>query len=193
MTFSELQAAVASAIARSDVPAYAYTLATAELNTRLRLREMETTAELTADAASVALPDDFLMVKSLYVNADPQAPLEAATGYQRALDYRASGYPRTFTVVGSDLFLNPVPDGEYTLTLKYIARLAALSGDTDTNDVLTNHPALYLYAVLKHAAVWAQDVELASTYAAALEGEIGRVAKADMGARYPGPLRSRQA
>jgi hypothetical protein len=48
-TFAEVQAAVVSAIARSDVPTYVYALAQREINSRFRVREMEITAGLAVD------------------------------------------------------------------------------------------------------------------------------------------------
>lgn len=192
-TYGELQTAVDSAVARPDVPSYVYALTTAELNARLRLREMETETTLsTGGNAYVTLPSDFVMVRHAYLDVTPRQPLDAMNEFERSRQHDSSGRPNAYTISGGLMYLNPAPDTTYTVTLRYLARLAAFSADADTNDVLVNFPALYLYSALKHVAIWAQDREQAEVYAAAFMAEAERVEKQDIAARHGGgPLRSR--
>jgi hypothetical protein len=188
--FAALKAAVEGRLARTDIPADVYALATAEINATLRLREMESSASITLTSGAGTLPSDFLEVRSVYFDNAQQTPLDAASGFVKNATYEGSGVPAQYVIEGTSIRVNPVPSGSEGLEMRYVARLAAFSADDDTNTILTRYPALYLYSACKHAAIWAQDAELAATYAAAYEGEKARVEKRDRAARYGGgPLR----
>lgn len=195
-TFSDLKTQVQSYFNdRSDIPDVVYDLATAELNARLNLRimETETTLSLADDGESEDLPSDFLRVVHAYIDTGgTRYPLDAADEFSRNADYCPSGIPTTYSVIDGKMLFNPIPDGAYTVTLRYIAKLDDFSADADTNDVLTTHPALFLYASLKHCAFWAQDQEALQFYGVALESELKRVQRADDLARFgTGPLKVR--
>jgi len=192
-TFTDLQANVRSAFNdRADIPAFVYTLTTAELNSRLRVLQMESTSSFAVTGESTALPADFIDARALYLDKDPRVRLDLASEFSQSTDYRSSGEPRTYTIVNGFILLNPVPDGTYTVLLRYIAKLADFSAGTDTNTVLTTFPALYFYAALKHAAAWEGDAEAEAGYEAMLEREIIRVEQRERNARFSaGPLRAR--
>ena len=177
---------------RSDIPALVYDLATAELNERLRLIIMESTATLAVSGESTALPADFLEVRHAYIDQTLRVRLDMADEFSKNTDYKSSGEPRTYTIVDGFFLLNPVPDGSYSVVLRYIAKLADFTDDTDTNAVLTTHPALYLYASLKQAAMWAMDAEAAASYERSLEMAAKDIVRSEQAKRYgSGPLRSR--
>ena len=67
----------------------------------------------------------------------------------------ATGYPTAYTIVGSNLYLSPVPDSAYTLRMVYQQKVPALS--SGTNWLMTNFPAVYLYASLCAAAPYLKD------------------------------------
>jgi hypothetical protein len=222
-TFAEVKAAVVSAVARSDVPDYVYALAQREINARFRVREMEITGGLAVEAGNiyVELPDGFKLMRHAYIGADGTGEadggfsdgfsdgfevtiangaevytkLEQASGWTISDDFRESGCPTAFAVVGTDtgdkLRLNAIPDDDYTIIYTGVVTPAIMTANADTNRMLTTFPALYLYSALRHAAIWAQDIELAQVYTAAYEGEALRVTKADRTSRYSGPLASR--
>lgn len=192
-TYAELQSAVTSAMGRSDIPDYVYSLATRELANRLRLRDMETTATvaIVAGTATIALPSGFAMLRAAYLDTDPRMVLDVVSPWFSDAVHDATGRPQTIAVTGDTLTLNPTPDAAYDVVLRYVGELAEFVEPTDTNDVLTRFPALYLYAALKHACLWGQDFEMAAIHAQAMENEARRVEKADKLARYPAPLRSR--
>jgi hypothetical protein len=211
-TFAEVKAAVVSAVARSDVPDYVYALAQREINARFRVREMEITVEL---------PDGFKLMRHAYIGADGTGEADGGfsdgfsdgfettiangaevytklaqeSGWTISDDFRESGCPTAFAVVGTDtgdkLRLNAIPDDDYTIIYTGVVTPAIMTANADTNRMLTTFPALYLYSALRHAAIWAQDIELAQVYTAAYEGEALRVTKADRTSRYSGPLASR--
>lgn len=188
--YGELKSAVQSWHARGDTePASIYGLVTAELNNRLRLRVMETETTLSATAEDVALPSDFLSVVHVYIDQDRRVPLAGVTEFAKNEIYRSSGEPREYTIINGYLSLNPIPDGTYSLNLRYIAKLDDFSADSDTNTVLTTYPQIYLYGALQHVALWSQDIEAANFWGAKFEAEMAKVIKQDRSAKMgPGPL-----
>ena len=70
-----------------------------------------------------------------------------------------TGVPRSCTIIGSNLYLQPIPDAVYTLDLAYSAKLASLSVSNPTSWLLTSYPSIYLYASLVQAAIYIQDAE----------------------------------
>lgn len=194
MNYGTLQSNVESAMGRTDLPSYIYTLATATINNEFRLLEMQSETTLSATAESVTLPADFLEVESVYIDSGgSRTALMPATEQSQATGHDSSGRPAYYAIHDGELTLMPVPDGTYTITLRYYARLADFSADSDENDVLTNHPSLYLYLALGHAAIWAKDDQAALTYAQVYQGEGVRIKKADTKRRLGPTLRPRNA
>jgi hypothetical protein len=222
-TFAEVKAAVASALARSDVPDYVYSLAQADINARFRVREMERTGALSITAGDiyVTLPDGFKLMRHAYIggdgtlesdgsfsdgfsdgfettvtdSAEVYTKLEQVSGWAASHDFTEGRTPTAFAIVGTDtgpkMRFNTTPDAARTVIYTALVAPTAMAADADTNLMLTTFPSLYLYRSLVHAAIWAQDVELATAYNAAYEGEALRVIKADRVSRYGGPLASR--
>lgn len=191
MDYSTLQSRVQSAVGRTDVPSYVYELATADINRAVRLFEMEASATLSATAETVTLPTGFLQVKNIYVDRSPRVALRPATDQALNVRHDSSGVPTYYAIENGQLRLMPVPDGTYSIELTYYAKVGDLSADADTNDVMSEYPGLYLYAALRHAAVWAQDAELASTYNMAFETEVNACKKSEKLSKYVGPMVSR--
>lgn len=191
--FGELKSAVQSWHARGDTePTSIYTLTTAELNNRLRLVEMESETTLSATGETVALPSDFLAMIHVYIDQDRRVPLSGVTEFAKNETYRSSGEPREYTITSGNLELNPIPDGTYSLNLRYYAKMADFSADADTNAVLSKYPQLFLYGALHHVGLWAQDTEMAGFWGAKFESEMRSVSKQDRSAKMgPGPLRMR--
>ena len=196
MTFAELQANVQSAMGRSDVPSFVYTLTTAGLNSDadLRLLEMQAETTLTATSETVTLPADFLSVESAYISSGGRRwRLIPSTETAQAVGHDGSGEPYFYAVHNGELTLMPVPDTEYTITLRYYARLANLVAPSDTNAVLVAYPQLYLYQALIHAALWAQDDEGSARYSSAYTSSKALAMKNDLKRRFAGPMIQRSA
>ena len=64
----------------------------------------------------------------------------------------SSGQPSTFTILGDTFRFAPAASSTYTGYLNYYKRFDPLSNSNTTNFILTNHPAIYLYGSLYHAA-----------------------------------------
>ena len=90
-----------------------------------------------------------------------------------------AGTPNRFSVT-SQIELNRASDQVYTLEMDYYKAPTALSGSNTTNDVLTNHPNVYLAGCLKHAFRWTLQYELADYW----EGKFNQyIAEANRYAR----------
>ena len=188
MTFLELKTNIQSALGRTDIPDYIYTLVTADMNRDIRTLDMQSVTTLAVSSELTNLPSDFLEVVSVYVDDDVRTPLQNMTANEANYRRKDSGEPWGYAIVKDQIKLIPTPDGSYNLSLRYIAELADLSADSDTNVILQRYPNLYIYGALRHAAVWAQDVALSQTYDVAYKEAQTAVEKAEYTRRHSGPL-----
>jgi hypothetical protein len=170
--YSELQAAVASWLNRSDLTANItdfITLAEAQLNTDLKTRAMETKTTLATVVGvnTVTLPTDMLEMRRLQVVGTYNQPLSYRTPDELSIDYASnmSAQPIVFTIIGGNIELAPIPDGVYSLELTYQQRIPALSVSNTTNWLLTSWPNAYLYASLLAAAPFIMNDERLPTWA----------------------------
>lgn len=162
-TYSELKASVADWLNRSDltttIPDF-ISLAEAQVERKLRTRQMMSRATATIDTEYGAVPADFLEVKSLKLQTNPVTPLQFET--IDSLDnlqglYPSASKPRYFSIVGGQIRTVPVPDSSYTAELTYYAKLTKLSDSVTTNWLLTAAPDVYLYGALLQAAPYLKD------------------------------------
>ena len=166
-TYSALKTSIANWLNRSDLTSEIsedfIVLTEKDFNSKLRIRKMITTdSSFTVNAETVALPTGFLQIRDMYI-------VEGGTKY--ALHYitpaqmdqikgsSTSGQPSTFTIIGDNFRFAPTPASSYTATINYYKAFDALSDSNTTNYILTNHPAIYLYGSLYHAANFLGGVE----------------------------------
>ncbi len=184
MNFGELKAQLLALVGRapSDL---CYTLVTADINAALRIAAMEDTATLT-EAASVALPADFLSVVSVYRDTTPRTPLSPTTAQAINNGHSPSGTPRQYAIVDGAMLLNPEPDGSEDIVLRYFAKQADLVDDADTTPVLTKHPAIYVYGALAHHSALIRNMEAAAIWQGQYVQAVKGARAADSGDRYSG-------
>jgi len=101
------------------------------------------------DTGVLPLPDDVAGIVRLFDDAGiyEQYPVSVA------LDSISRGYLDR----GSILEVFPHPEAGHTIYLDYHAYLDPLDGDDDTNWLSNYHSDIYLYGVLKEAAVYVKD------------------------------------
>lgn len=167
MDFGTLKSRVLALIGRapSDI---CYELVTADINQEVRLAAMEASTTL-VESATITLPDDFLQVVSIYRDVNPRTILRPLTAQALQGAFQTSGIPQFYDIENGQLRLSPSPNGSENLILRYYAKLADLSGDDDTNAVLTSFPAIYVYGVLTHHAALIRDQEAAVIWLAGYE------------------------
>jgi hypothetical protein len=190
MNYSELKAAIASWAKRSDMTAVIPTLvqlAEARIAREVRVRAQLQITTLTASSGSAALPADFLEFKAL-VYAEDATPLRVGSLEQVLSDRaRISGYRPKFCIVTSDAIqFGPSADASYTLNAAYYGKFPALSGETDTNWLLTNHPGVYLWAALAEASPWMQEDQRVAVWEAKYAQDKAAMLAADKAAEFSG-------
>ena len=103
----------------------------------------------------------------------------------------STGRPRFFTVIGNEIQLDRVPDSAYTLEVQYFRKATPLSDTNLTNDILTNHPSIYLFGALTALFSYSQDTEQHLKYNEMFISAIKGANKADKKGRYgPAPAMS---
>lgn len=165
-TYSDLQTSVANFLHRGDLTSIIpdlITLAEVRINGDLdaRLQDTQATLTCTPTVEYVALPTDLINIRHLSVESttpvvtlDYMAPDTFETSYAWGL----TGTPQAYTVIGTNIFLAPVPDTSYTLDCFYKAKVPAIaSAVSGTTWLLTNYPNVYLYATLCEAAPYLKD------------------------------------
>jgi hypothetical protein len=165
-TYSELKAALANWLARDDLTgavADFIALFEAAANRRLRVRQMEASAELMPSSGTAALPADYLTWRRVTWTGARRHELDYVhPSYLQAAFDTGAGTPRVFTIEGATLKIRPV-DGA-ALELDYFQRIPALSDAAPGNWLLAAHPDLYLFGALTEAEAFNKDAEKASLW-----------------------------
>ena len=158
-TYTTLKASLANWLNRSDLTTEIsddfIKLAEADFNSKLRVRSMIDQVSITVNAETVAIPTDFLQIRDFYIlDGQTKTPLVYTTpaSMDTTSGTSTTGKPTTFTILGDTLRFSPKPDASYTAKMNYFKKFAALSSSVATNYILDNHPAIYLYGSLFHAA-----------------------------------------
>ena len=158
-TYTTLKASIANWLNRSDLTAEIQDdfikLTEADLNSKLRVRSMIAQVNITVNAETADLPTDFLQIRNFYIlSGQTKTPLVYTTpsSMDTTSGTSTTGKPTTFTILGDTLRFSPKPDATYTAVMNYFKKFPALSSTVTTNFILENHPAIYLYGSLFHAA-----------------------------------------
>jgi hypothetical protein len=164
--YSTLKTSIANWLNRSDLTSEIsgdfIVLAEKDFNSKLRIRKMITQATITVDAETEALPSGFLQVRDFYIlNGGTKYALKFITPAQmdQIKGSSMTGQPSTYTILGDNFRFSPVSDSTYTAYLNYYKEFDPLSDSNTTNYILTNHPAIYLYGSLYHAANFLGGIE----------------------------------
>jgi len=190
-TYAELKTAVANFIDRTDltsrIPEF-ITMSEAAIGRDVRIRQMEKRAIADISTEYVDMPTDFILQRNIQLNTSSQERLKYLTPEQMDI-YRPSqttGKPKNYTIIGTEFQFKPVPDATYEVEIAYFARFSALSGDNDTNWLLTNQPGIYVYGALVQASPYVKDDERTALWASLYNAEVKAINKQDNEARYSG-------
>ena len=186
-TYTELQAAIADWLNRSDLTARIpdfIALAETRINRDLRAREQQVIATANVDTAFFALPGDFLEFKSFRITDVGGSAFELmlATPEQISAalaENSVSNTPRFVTIIGDQFQLWPAPDQMYVGSLAYVRKVPALSDAAPTNWLLTDAPDVYLYGALMAAGPFLRDNEALMTFKALFDEALEGIRVAD--------------
>jgi len=190
-TYAELQTAVASWLDRTDltsrIPEFV-AFAEAGIGRDLRIRQMEKRATASISTEYVDMPTDFILQRNIQLNTAEQRRLKYLTPEQMDMYHssQATGTPSVYSIIGTEFQFKPIPDTTYTAEIAYFARFSSLSGDNDTNWLLTNQPEVYLYGTLVAASPYLDDDEKIKTWAALYSNAVEGLNKQDKEARFSG-------
>jgi hypothetical protein len=179
-TYPELQAAVASWLARDDLAAQIpdfITLFEAAACRKLRVRPAEVLAQLTPVNGEVALPEDFLGVRRLTWGGAAAVDLAYVhpSYLQSAWPTAPQGTPAVYTIEGGTLRIRPVDDT--ALTLVYRAKTTSVANTL--NWLFVHHPDAYLFGALTEAYLFDKDAENAAVWKARTEQALNEIKEVD--------------
>lgn len=170
-TYSDLQAAIASFLARDDLTTEIkdfIALAEARMGRELDTRKQEkrATATTVANDEYISLPTDLREIRMVKINSAPQNVLHYMTPIQLYEEYANNtiAMPRAYTILGSEIALRPVPDATYTIEMIYGEGLDRLGDNNTSNTILVRHYDAYLYGALSHAYTFLMDEQRARVY-----------------------------
>jgi hypothetical protein len=157
--YTTLKASIANWLNRSDLTSEIaddfIVLTEADFNSKLRVRKMITQSTFTIDNETESLPTGFLQVRDMFITSGgTKNPLRYVTPSQmdQMNGTSVTGKPSAYTILGDNFRFAKRPDSSYSATINYYKAFDALSDSNTTNFILTNHPAIYLYGSLFHAA-----------------------------------------
>ena len=189
-TYAGLKSAIASFMHRTDlttqIPDFV-ALAEADISRDVRVAAMETLATGTLTGETLDFPTRFLDARRLTLNGEV-CEYRVPTEYEELKD--AGSTANVYTVIGQKFYLLQGASGD-AYTLLYRAMFAGLSGDSDTNWLLTTHPNVYLWGALKHANAWTQDDASMARAAAMYQQAVAAANVSDLAAQYAGRLNIR--
>lgn len=158
-TYTELKTTIANWLNRSDLTSEIsddfIVLTEADLNAKLRIRQMHAQTTITIDAETETVPTGFLQVRDFYILSNGQKfPMTFISPAQMDAVKASSttGVPSSYTILGSTFRFAPRPDSTYSGILNYYKKFDPLTSSNTTNYILADHPAVYLYGSLFHAA-----------------------------------------
>lgn len=190
-TYTELRTAVQNWInftAVTDrIPEF-ITLAEAQMNRRLRVKQMVVRSEATLSAEFTDAPDDFLQPMQLTLEiSESDIRFLKYLAPERLLHEKAcmgavSGEPIYYSHVGSEIQLLPTPSQSYTAELTYYGKIPALA-DNNTNWLLDDYPDAYLYGACLQAAPFLIEDERVATWGGLFSAIMDDIQKSN---RVPG-------
>lgn len=189
--YTDLQTTVATYLGRTDlndiIPTF-IDFAESRLSRELRTRKMlkNVTSPITANTDKLALPNDFLSLRDIFVQGNPRQRLTYMSPSAFSSDARPdqSGKPLYYTIYSAEFVMAPIPDAAYTLELLYYARPNRLDEDTVSNVFLANYPDALLYASLIEAEPYLMNDARLPTWISMYEKAIATINKDDDESEY---------
>jgi hypothetical protein len=176
MTYDELKTNIANFLNRSDLTNqidFFIDATEAELNRRLRVKDMIKRATATADGQYLSLPTDWLEAINVQIDGNSFKPLfqqsiESMDVYRKG-NNNVTGLPAFFALVDNTIELAPTPDSSYTLQLTYYGTIDALSNSNTSNFISNSYPDAYLYGALKHASIYLMEDDRVALFTSQFE------------------------
>jgi hypothetical protein len=157
----------------------------------LTVRSMETISTALTAGEYLSLPDYYESLRSVRFLTGSNIGKLTYQAPEQMFNNVATGRPSFFTIIGNEIQFDRVPDSDYTIQIQYFRKALPLSAANQTNEILTNHPNIYLFGTLAAIFGYAQDTEQERSYINKFIGAIRGANKADKKSRYgPAPAMS---
>lgn len=133
-------------------------MAEARFNRDLRCPEMERSILFSVSDEDAILPDDYLAMRSIYLEGSPDRPLRGMAPSALRQEFSgSSGVPVAYTLVSGGLRFVPPPSSPILVSMDYWAQIDNLSTVAPSNWLLEKHPDAYVTAILFHYYRWSKD------------------------------------
>ena len=137
----------------------------------LRIPAMQTRETGTITSSAISFPTRFIEPIRLAATSNGQSwSLQYVSPEQFSDLSNSSAMPTVYTYLNNEI--QTAGTGAASYVLDYYQSLALLSGDSDTNWILTNAPSCYLYAALLEAAPFLGDDSRVVGWQGALKASI---------------------
>jgi hypothetical protein len=164
-------------------------LAQTRLSRDLRTRPMlkVATATIAGSDSTVALPTDFLELREIHFQGNPEITLEYQSPdlFFRNEQVTTSGIVHYFTLLAQEFQFAPIPNGSQTIQILYYAKPTFISTTTASNVYLANYPDALLYATLAEAEPYLMNDTRIQTWSALYDRAIANIKTDDLGGTYP--------
>lgn len=159
-TYANLKTEIADTLDRDDLTDQIDTfidLAEARHRREVRTREMISRSSITIESRQISLPIGFLDAINLRILTTPVTILKNVNYHElNRIRSESTGKPEYFTI-SNEIEFDKSPDSSYSGEIVYWQSQTALSDSQTTNDILDNHPDLYLYGSLIASAPFLMD------------------------------------
>ncbi len=162
-TYTDLYTSVWSWMDASDVPqallADVITVAENRIFRECRTRFQETSLSTAITSGVIAIPSNYVALKSSYIDGSPTQFLERKNPEFIYTSYpmrSAQGKPKYIAREKNSFIFGPYADSGYTVNAVYYKKLNALSG-ANNHTLFTNNPDLYLFACLAESPMLIKD------------------------------------
>jgi len=151
---------------------------------QLETRDMETVSTAPTSGLYLELPPGFEKARSIQLETG-NGLVDVKFQVPEQLPRRpGTGQPRFFSVIGNEIEFNVTPDTAYTIQIQYYKKPDPLTDANQTNNVMTNHPNIYLFGALHQLFLWAEDDAEMTKYFSKMQSVIRGANKAAKKARY---------
>lgn len=197
-TYAELQTKIAEYLARGDLTTYipdfiagaetriAYGVEGQFRSEPLRIRAMETSADITVTSGSGPLPTGFIQARRLYWDASPKRVLEQTTpeDFYRKWGGSTQGTPNTYILEGDNIVVAPQSSG--TIKALFYKKFDPIATASPVTWLLTNAPNAYVYGALLEASSFIRNDQRIPMWHTMFQGIIDGLNSSDMRDRWSG-------
>lgn len=172
-TYSELKTEITDFMEREDISGKAEVvvkLAEARLNRKLESVEADVTLTGTVNSRSIDI-SSYSVIEgiALFLLDDDGDEIELTKRPEGTFPQTAdTGEPEIWALDGDNIDFDCKLDEAYTFRFRYVGRFA-LSDAAPTNDLLTNHPDVYLAACVVWGGMYTQNADMVVGYKALLD------------------------